>query len=229
MDPASVRDVLARVKARGATGRAQSAFDGSQRVRNGQELRGSYFDVDFLRRSKNAPLADSSDADMALPKLADRRVFSLVEPPPMKTSTRKRSFTTSNRAGLSFSPIITAIDVPPQPARHDLDITPITTHFTLSAITTTISQPPTPQNRTGLTFFPSHSNNTLLHGRNSITPSTPRSRRRYRCYGLDYGSMWCFPFWCRCLCGSTGAVRCWTVVGAGGRSVMVRAGARFCT
>jgi len=153
VDPASVRDVLARVKAREAIGRTQSLFDSSQRVRDRGGPSRSYFDVDVPRRSNNALFAASSDADMALPKLPNRRVFSLVEPPPMKTPTRKRLSRASNRTELSFSPIIATIDVTPQPARQNLNIIPATTHLSLSTFTTTSSQRPTlPHNRIGLTM-----------------------------------------------------------------------------
>ncbi|KAI4620781.1 hypothetical protein J4E83_005142 [Alternaria metachromatica] len=169
VDPASVRDVLARVKAREATGRTHSLFDSSQHIRNRDEPSESYFDVGIPRRNKNALFADSPDADMALPKLPDRRVFSLVEPPPMKTPTRKRPSPVSSRAELSFSPILAAIDVTPRPTSHDLAITPVTTHLTLSTITITLSQPPTPpRSRTGLTFSQATA---IIYGCMTITAS----------------------------------------------------------
>ena len=167
--PASVRDVLARAKAREAAGRTQSPFDGSQRKRDGGRPRESYFDVDAPRRSKKAPFTESSDPDMALPKLSNRRVFSLVEPPPMKTPPRKRPSPASNRTELSFSPIIAAIDVAPQPAGQDLTIAPVTSHLTLSTITTSKSQKPTPPpNYTSLTFFQATA---IIYGCMAVTAS----------------------------------------------------------
>ncbi|KAI4925209.1 hypothetical protein J4E85_007086 [Alternaria conjuncta] len=170
--PASVRDVLARVKAREAAGRTQSPFDGSQRKRDGGRPRESYSDVGVPRRSKNALLANPSDPDKPLPKLPNRRVFSLVEPPPMKKPTRKRLSRASNRTDLSFSPITPAINVAPQPTRQDLDITPVSTYLSFSSfssVTTTISQPPTlPHNRTGLTFSQAIA---IIYGCMAITAS----------------------------------------------------------
>jgi len=172
VDPASVRDLLARMKEREATVRARSSFDRVQDGRNGHELRESYSDVGVPRRSKNALLANPSDPDKPLPKLPNRRVFSLVEPPPMKKPTRKRLSRASNRTDLSFSPITPAINVAPQPTRQDLDITPVSTYLSFSSfssVTTTISQPPTlPHNRTGLTFSQAIA---IIYGCMAITAS----------------------------------------------------------
>ncbi|KAI4609846.1 uncharacterized protein J4E87_010963 [Alternaria ethzedia] len=174
VDPASVRDVLARVKAREASGRTQSPFDNMKRARNGQEQRGSYFELNVPRRSKNAHFANPSDPDKPLPKLPDRRVFSESRKPvrllpSMRTPTRKRLSRASNRSDLSFSPIIAAIDVAPQPTRQDLAITPVTTHLSFSTTTTTLSQrPTTPRNRTGLTFSQATA---IIYGCMAITAS----------------------------------------------------------
>ncbi|KAI4684290.1 uncharacterized protein J4E84_006278 [Alternaria hordeiaustralica] len=172
VDPTSVRDVLARVKAREATGRTQLPSDDMKRGRNGQEQRERYSDVGVPRRSKNALLANPSDPDKPLPKLPNRRVFSLVEPPPMKTLTRKRPSTASGRTKLSFSPITPAINVAPQPTRQDLAITPVSTYLSFSSfssVTTTISQPPIlPHNRTGLTFSQAIA---IIYGCMAITAS----------------------------------------------------------
>ncbi|KAI4710609.1 hypothetical protein J4E89_004197 [Alternaria sp. Ai002NY15] len=139
-------------------------------MRNSDGPKDSYFNVDVPRRSKNALLTDSSDADMALPKLPDRSVRLLVEPPSMKTpSRRKRLSPPSDRTELEFSPIVAVIDVAPQPTRHDLDITSATNHFSLSPSTTTISQRPTPpRNRTGLTFSQATA---IIYGSMAITAS----------------------------------------------------------
>ncbi|KAI4647182.1 uncharacterized protein J4E79_010333 [Alternaria viburni] len=179
VDPARVRDVLARVKARearsGETGHAKLLFDGSQRGRDEHEARESYFDVDIPRRSTNA-LFDSPDADMALPKRPDRRVrvFSTsrqpVEALSIKTPNRQKyPSPASDRTDLSFSPIITAIDVPPQPTPQNLNITPLTIHLSFSTITTTIAQPPTrAHNRTCLTFSQAIA---IIYGCMAITAS----------------------------------------------------------
>ncbi|KAI4909656.1 hypothetical protein J4E90_008355 [Alternaria incomplexa] len=180
VDPASVRDVLARVKAReamgGENGRAKPLFDGGQREKDEGGPSRSYFDVDAPRRSKHALFANSSDPDKPLPKLPDRsvRVFSIpwqpVEQPPTKTSTRRNHLSAaSDRAKLSFSPIVTAMDVAPEPAGQNLAITPAPIHLSLSPITTTISQQSTrPRNRTGLTFSQATA---IIYGCMAITAS----------------------------------------------------------
>ncbi|KAI4636703.1 hypothetical protein J4E93_011027 [Alternaria ventricosa] len=175
VDPASVRDVLARVKAREASGRANSPSDHVQSVTSGNGPKDSYFDVDVPRRSKDALFRDSSDPDMALPEFPDRSVFSKSRQPAgpspiMKTSTcRKRPSPASDRTEISFSPIITAIDVAPHPTGQDLDTTPITSYLSFSTITITISQPPTPPHkRTGLTFSQATA---IIYGCMAITAS----------------------------------------------------------
>ena len=176
VDPASVRSVLERVKAREAAGRTQSLFNDSQRPEKEDGQSESYFDVDVSRRSRNALFADSLDPDLALPKLPDRivRVFSIsrqpVGPPSIEAPDRaKRPSTATDRTELSFSPIVTAIDVAPQPARPNPTVTPVTTHLTLSAITTTMSQPPTlPHNRPGITFSQATA---IIYGCMAITAS----------------------------------------------------------
>ena len=149
---ASVRDVLARVKAReamgGENGRARSLFDGSQRIRNGDGPSERYFDVDVPRRSKNALFFGSSVQSGTTPTTPDAEVFATsqqpVQLPSGKTPTRERSSPVSDRTELSISPIVAAIDLAPQPTGQDLTITRATTHLSCSIITTTISQPPNP-------------------------------------------------------------------------------------
>jgi len=162
VDPPSLRDELARVKAHEAisveAGRAKLLLDVLKSVRDKRDLSRSYFNMDVQRRSRNALFRSSSVAGRTTPTFLDE-VFPASQRPvnslSLKTPTHQE-FRCSFRdlSELSFSPVVTAVVVAPLLSPQNVAISPVsTTYLSLSSITTTISQrPTTPRNRAGISF-----------------------------------------------------------------------------